>query len=168
MALNQEQQLLSKYNYDGLSNDEIMELIELEVKSQRPFNVDISKLQKEKPSQLHEESTVEPGSGEFYMYIGVALICILTAGLASGLTIGLASIDRLSLEIDAKDDKEIERMTQRIFPVIDKHHWMLVTLLLMNALAMETLPIAFKSLTSPLTAEILSVICVLFFGEIIP
>jgi hypothetical protein len=61
--------------------------------------------------------------------------------MMSGLTVGLASIDRLSLEVDSMDNPEVKRMTERIFPVIDQHHWMLVTLLLCNAAALETLPI---------------------------
>ena len=86
----------------------------------------------------------------------------------SGLTIGLASIDRLTLEINSKDDPEAARMSKRIFPVIDKHHWMLVTLLLCNAGAMETLPIFLDKMVPEVWAIILSVTAILFFGEIIP
>lgn len=59
-------------------------------------------------------------------------------------------------------------MCKRIFPVIDKHHWMLVTLLLCNAGAMEALPIFLDKLVSPVEAVIFSVTLVLIFGEIIP
>jgi CBS domain containing-hemolysin-like protein len=59
-------------------------------------------------------------------------------------------------------------MCKRIFPVIDKHHWMLVTLLLCNAGAMEALPLFLDKLVTPLEAVILSVTLVLIFGEIIP
>ena len=104
----------------------------------------------------------------WFTYLGIALFCIILAGCASGLTIGLASIDRLVLELDAKENEEISRMVKRIFPVIDRHHWMLVTLLLMNALAMELLPLMLAEIVSPLVAVILSVTCVLVFGEIIP
>lgn len=108
------------------------------------------------------------GSSAWFIALFGVIICILLAGAMSGLTIGLASIDRLSLEIDAKEDPEIAKMVKRIFPVIDKHHWMLVTLLLMNALAMETLPVLLGKLVSPLFSELISVFCVLVFGEIIP
>jgi metal transporter CNNM len=63
----------------------------------------------------------------------------------SGLTVGLASIDRLGLEIDAKSDPVAKKATEKIFPVIDKHHWMLVTLLLCNAAAVEALPLTLDS-----------------------
>ena len=83
----------------------------------------------------------------------------------SGLTIGLASIDRLSLEVDSIGNPDIKSKTERIFPVIDRHHWMLVTLLLC---AMETLPIFLDKLVTPVEAIVLSVTLVLIFGEIIP
>lgn len=86
----------------------------------------------------------------------------------SGLTIGLASIDRLSLEVDSIGNPEVKQMTERIFPVIDQHHWMLVTLLLCNAGAMETLPIFLDKLVTPIEAIIMAVTLVLIFGEVIP
>ena len=45
---------------------------------------------------------------------------------------------------------------------------MLVTLLLCNAAAMETLPIFLDRVVSPTTAIVLSVTLVLIFGEVIP
>jgi metal transporter CNNM len=45
---------------------------------------------------------------------------------------------------------------------------MLVTLLLCNAAAMETLPIFLDKLVTPVEAIVLSVTLVLIFGEIIP
>ena len=96
------------------------------------------------------------------------MFCTLFGGLMSGLTIGLASIDRLSLEVDSIGNPDIKSKTERIFPVIDRHHWMLVTLLLCNAAAMETLPIFLDKLVTPVEAIVLSVTLVLIFGEIIP
>jgi len=104
----------------------------------------------------------------FWINAGVSLFCVLAGGLMSGLTIGLASIDRLSLEVDSIGNPDIKSKTERIFPVIDRHHWMLVTLLLCNAAAMETLPIFLDKLVTPVEAIALSVSLVLIFGEIIP
>lgn len=39
----------------------------------------------------------------------MAIFLVLFGGLMSGLTVGLASIDRLSLEIDAKGNEEAKR-----------------------------------------------------------
>ena len=98
----------------------------------------------------------------------VSLFCILFAGMMSGLTIGLASIDRLTLEIDARGDPEADRMSKRIFPVIDQHHWMLVTLLLCNASALETLPLFLNKMVPEVYAILISVVAVLIVGEILP
>jgi metal transporter CNNM len=86
----------------------------------------------------------------------------------SGLTVGLASIDRLALEIEAKGSELSKRHAEKIFSVIDQNHWMLVTLLLCNALAMEALPLFLDKVVSPLLVIIISVTAVLIFGEIIP
>ena len=102
------------------------------------------------------------------MYLGICIACTLFAGLMSGLTIGLASIDRLSLEVDSIENPDVSKMCKRIFPVIDRHHWMLVTLLLCNAAAMEALPLFLDKLVTPVEAVIFSVTLVLIFGEIIP
>jgi metal transporter CNNM len=117
-------------------------------------------------SKLQEEPVEDEGN--FYVNLGVVLFCTCFAGLMSGLTIGLASIDRLTLEVDSMGNPAKQKLTKRIFPVIDQHHWMLVTLLLCNAGAMETLPLFLDKMVSPALAIILSVTLVLIFGEIIP
>lgn len=61
-----------------------------------------------------------------------------------------------------------KKATERIFPVIDKHHWMLVTLLLCNAAVVEALPLTLNEVVSAVVAIILSVTAILMFGEIIP
>ncbi len=102
------------------------------------------------------------------IYSVATIFLILSSGLMSGLTVGLASIDRLGLEIDAKASPEAKKATEKIFPVIDKHHWMLVTLLLCNAACVEALPLCLDRLVPSYVAIILSVTGVLAFGEIIP
>jgi len=61
-----------------------------------------------------------------------------------------------------------KKASERIFPVIDKHHWMLVTLLLGNAAVVEALPLTLNEVVSPFISIILSVTAVLIFGEILP
>lgn len=111
---------------------------------------------------------VEPGSSAFYAYLSVVVGCVLLSGIMSGLTTGLASIDRLTLEIDAKEDIKAHKIAVRIFNVIDRHHWMLVTLLLVNALCMEIMPIYLVKICPEAIAIVLSVTLILLFGEIIP
>ena len=86
----------------------------------------------------------------------------------SGLTVGLASIDRLALEIEAKGNEQAKISATKIFAVIDKYHWMLVTLLLCNALAMEALPLFLDKVVPSAYAILISVTAVLIFGEIVP
>jgi len=61
----------------------------------------------------------EEMEGNFYFNLFVVLFCTCTAGLMSGLTIGLAAVDRLTLELDEIGNDEVKKMTARIFPVID-------------------------------------------------
>jgi len=86
----------------------------------------------------------------------------------SGLTVGLNSLDYLDLEIKARIDPSYKKSVETIFNVIEKHHWMLVTLLLLNAIAMETLPIFLDKMMTSYQAILVSVTGILFFGEIIP
>jgi len=53
-------------------------------------------------------------------------------------------------------------------PVVANQHFLLVTLLLCNACAMEALPLFLDRLADPATAIIISVTAVLLFGEILP
>ena len=48
------------------------------------------------------------------------------------------------------------------------HHYLLVTLLVYNALAAESLPILMAKLVPDLVAVVISVFIILIFGEIIP
>ena len=55
-----------------------------------------------------------------------------------------------------------------MLPILQKHHLLLVTLLLCNAAAMEALPIFLDAIVPSVLAIVISVTAVLFFGEIIP
>lgn len=91
---------------------------------------------------------------------------VLFAGLMSGLTMGLMSLDMTNLKIIAKSgDPTQQKHAERIIPIVEKHHLLLVTLLVGNALAMEALPIFLDRLVGPFFAVVLSVTMVLLFGE---
>jgi metal transporter CNNM len=123
---------------------------------------------------------ITPGEAMFYVYIFISVALVLTggklsiiatqltarAGLMSGLTIGLMSLDMMNLEVirNGGDPKEA-KYAERIIPVIKQHHILLVTLLLTNAAAMEALPIFLDRISSPAVAILISVTMVLFFGE---
>ena len=113
--------------------------------------------------------TIGAFSKSWFIYAGASLGLVLSAGLFSGLTMGLMSLDLMNLEILSRSgtDKE-QRHARKIIPVVKRHHLLLVTLLLANAGAMEALPLMLDKLVSPAVAIVLSVTLVLVFGEVLP
>jgi metal transporter CNNM len=62
--------------------------------------------------------------------------------MVSGLTVGYLSIDDLVLELKSNTGTETEKYySNRVLPILENRHWLLCTLLLCNASAMEALPI---------------------------
>ncbi|KAL0054729.1 hypothetical protein WJX82_001540 [Trebouxia sp. C0006] len=103
------------------------------------------------------------------MYCAIVAGLVLIAGLMSGLTLGLMSLDGLDLEVLRRSGTALEqKYAKAIEPVIKRPHWLLVTLVLVNAAATEALPLFLDRLADPITAVVLSVTVVLIFGEIIP
>lgn len=79
------------------------------------------------------------------------------------------SIEPLEMAIKQRSGTpEERRMAGNILPLVTRHHWMLVTLLVFNSLANEALPIFLDNLLPAFVAVIMSVTLVLFFGEILP
>lgn len=122
-------------------------------------------------------STIEIFEGEYTDFRDVedvsnsimACVCVVCAGLAAGLTMGLLSLDTTKLEIKNMTGTEAEKAAARtLLPIIRQHHLLLVTLLLFNSMANEALPIFLGALVPNYMAVILSVVLILFFGEIIP
>eukprot|EP00884_Botryococcus_braunii_P005984 jgi/Botrbrau1/15387/Bobra.43_2s0015.1 len=105
----------------------------------------------------------------FAAYVSIAACLVLFAGLMSGLTLGLLSLTNVELEVLRRSGTPKEqKQAKRIQPVLQRPHWLLVTLVLCNAIASEALPIFLDRLADPVTAVIISVTVVLIFGEIIP
>jgi metal transporter CNNM len=99
-----------------------------------------------------------------------AFACVCVAAIAAGLTLGMLALDPLMLLIKerAAISKDERMAAKRLLPIVQQHHRLLVTLLLMNSIANEALPIFLEKLIPPAAAVIVSVTMVLFFGEIIP
>merc|ERR1719199_1392263 len=57
---------------------------------------------------------------------------------------------------------------EKVLPLLHDHHRLLVTLLLMNSLANEALPLFLDAIVPSWLAVVLSVSLVLVFGEILP
>lgn len=104
-----------------------------------------------------------------FIYAGCALLCVIFAATAAGMTTGLLSIDTLKLKIKAQIGTAKEKMyAARILPVLNNHHFLLCTLLIYNAAATEALPIFLDALVPSWAAVAISVTLVLLFGEVIP
>nr|XP_017191344.1 DUF21 domain-containing protein At4g14240 isoform X1 [Malus domestica] len=109
------------------------------------------------------------GTGSWYLYAGVSCLLVLFAGIMSGLTLGLMSLNLVDLEILQRSGSSTEKkQAAKILPVVQKQHQLLVTLLLCNACAMEALPLYLDKIFNPVVAVVLSVTFVLLFGEVIP
>lgn len=121
-------------------------------------------------TQLHGSGEkFPPGTYEFYYYLIISISLTLGAGVMSGLTVGYLSIDRLELEMKMQNGTETEKsQALAVLPVLEDHHYLLVTLLLANALCMEALPIFLDAIVPSAYAILISVVAVLFFGEVIP
>ncbi|KAK3593210.1 hypothetical protein CHS0354_002738 [Potamilus streckersoni] len=89
--------------------------------------------------------------------------------LMSGLTTGLFALDITTLKVlkDGGASKE-RKYAAKILPLVQRHHALLVTLLLANAGAVEAMPICLDKISDPVTAILVSITAVLIFGEIIP
>jgi len=117
------------------------------------------------------EEEFHGGDASFYLLNGgMAAICVTMAALAAGLTMGLLSLDPLMLliKIRAGENKAERDQAASLLPIVQQHHRLLVSLLLMNACANEALPLFLDKLVPSYVAVLLSVTLVLFFGEIIP
>ncbi|KAG3157578.1 hypothetical protein PI126_g8242 [Phytophthora idaei] len=105
----------------------------------------------------------------FWTYLCICVLLVCAAGLMAGLTMGLVSLDMLNVRILEMEGTEVEKQCARVVrPVLERHHLLLVTLLIVNASANEALPIFLDKLVPEGVSIILSVTCVLMFGEIIP
>ena len=107
-------------------------------------------------------------SGAWWFDAFIAIACTITSAFMSGLTVGLIGLDKLTLEINAATDPVAKKRADIILPVTNKHHWMLVTLMFINAIVMETLPIYVDKMVPELLAISICVFLELIAGEVIP
>ena len=99
----------------------------------------------------------------------LVVLCLVCAGLASGLTQGLLSLDLMEMKIKSRSGTPNEKFyASKVIPVISRHHFLLVTLMLWNASATEALPVFLSCVVPEYLAIIISVTMILFVGEIIP
>ncbi|KAL4434431.1 hypothetical protein ABPG75_000872 [Micractinium tetrahymenae] len=118
-------------------------------------------------AMLIEDHSLSSGAAAVYIIVSVLLVCF--AGMMAGLTLGLLSLDKVDLEVIKRSGTEKQRwLVTQVEPVLARPHYLLATLLLCNAGAMEALPIFLDRLLNPLAAILISVTAILVFGEILP
>lgn len=90
--------------------------------------------------QLEEPEVLSPSDFWFDLTICIGLVCF--AGIAAGCTMGILSLDHLTLNLKMLEGTPSERQwAASVLPVVQRHHHLLVALLLCNACANEALPI---------------------------
>eukprot|EP01095_Lingulamoeba_sp_RSL-Kostka_P009230 TRINITY_DN3178_c0_g1_i1.p1 TRINITY_DN3178_c0_g1~~TRINITY_DN3178_c0_g1_i1.p1 ORF type:complete len:207 (+),score=25.85 TRINITY_DN3178_c0_g1_i1:82-621(+) len=73
----------------------------------------------------------------FWRDIIISIVLVLFAGTMSGLTMGLMSMSVTNLNMIIRAEGKDAKYAKKILPLVKKHHLLLVTLLLGNAIAME-------------------------------
>ena len=109
----------------------------------------------------------------FVMLTTMVFICVLSAALAAGLTMGMVAISITELNALAKSTSATEadrNRAERLLELKERRprHQLMVTLLLYNAIANEMLPVLLNDFMSDHLTIIVSVVVVLVFGEILP
>jgi metal transporter CNNM len=121
------------------------------------------------PDRVAAQELDAAGTTDFYFHVALATFLVLFAGLMSGLTIGLLSIDTLNLRIVINEGQQpVAEYATRVLALVSHHHLLLVTLLVANSAAMEALPLVLDRIVSPAVALVLSVTAVLVFAEVVP
>jgi len=101
-----------------------------------------------------------------YLIIG---ILVFLSGAASGLTLGLLSLDKIGLEIVIHgDDAQAADCAKRIQPVRENGNLLLCTLLFVNVALNAALSILTAHITSNLIGFLVSTFLILVFAEVIP
>lgn len=130
---------------------------------------------------LDKEAQSRMATMELWLDIASVLLCMVSAALAAGLTLGLATVEPFGLRVilaarpeDCTSPEERAKLKSeqdyavRILPLVREHHLLLVTLLLFNTVANEALPVFLDRLLPSWAAVLLSVSVVLICGEILP
>ncbi|KAF4047067.1 CBS domain-containing protein [Phytophthora infestans] len=109
-------------------------------------------------------------------YVAIVLLIIMSA-ISSGLTLGLMSLDKVSLDVivragerpgATKDEMKKARAARRILPVRADSNLLLTTLVLTTVAVNSLLSILMADLTSGLVGFFASTILILICGEIVP
>ena len=136
-----------------------------------PLCADSPTLQQRMLVEATGEIEVEDeGMDSFTFNVIGSAITVVAIAAAAGLFLGLMTLDVLDLQIIVRSsvDEDEVKYAKRMLPIIKDRHRLLVTLLLMDTLAYETLPIFLDQLMSGWMAVLWSTTLVMIFGEVFP
>jgi metal transporter CNNM len=105
-----------------------------------------------------------------FVYVGCSALCLFIASICAGLILGILSLDELYLHIKARaaESSDEQKYAKILLPLVQQRHLVLVSLLLLNFAADETLPLFLDRMFPSWMAIIMSVVLVVFVSEIIP
>lgn len=118
----------------------------------------------------HDFGSKEEAESFYWKNIIGSLLGVCMVATGSGLFLGLMTLDAFDLKIimrSSLDDDE-KRYAAALYPIVKERHLLLVTLLIFDAMAYETLPLFLDKLMPAWAVLLLSTTLVLLFGEILP
>ena len=106
----------------------------------------------------------------YFSNIIMTIVVIICVAIFAGLFVGLMTMDAFQLQITERSslDEDERKYAATLYPVVADRHRLLVTLLILNALSYETLPLFLDKMVPAWLAIVLSTTFVLLFGEIVP
>ncbi|EGF98601.1 uncharacterized protein MELLADRAFT_118502 [Melampsora larici-populina 98AG31] len=128
--------------------------------------------------QLYTRQVSNSSSSNQYSHHGIGFdiqavlipILVCLSGVFAGLTLGYMSLDSTQLCVLAKSGTpDQQRLAKKIAPLRKDGHLLLITLLIANMVANETLPVVSDNvLGGGIQAVVVSTVLVIIFSEIIP
>lgn len=114
-----------------------------------------------------DERLTSPAIAGYVIFI---VLLVILSGVTAGLTLGLMSLDETQLYVLSQSGTPRQkRQAQKIIPIRKNGHLLLVSLLLMNVISNETLPIiSEKVLGSGIISIVISTVMIVIFSEVIP
>ncbi|KIJ67290.1 hypothetical protein HYDPIDRAFT_173888 [Hydnomerulius pinastri MD-312] len=125
------------------------------------------------PTILHtyaKRASSEPHSTEFIVFACLIPVLVLLSGVFAGLTLGYMSLDETQLNVlSICGTPQQKRYADKIKPIRQNGHLLLVTLLLANMIVNESLPIISDPvLGGGVQSVVVSTVLIVIFSEIIP
>jgi Cyclin M transmembrane N-terminal domain len=121
---------------------------------------------------LLEQDFASKEAEEWFYFINITMtiFVIMCVAIFAGLFVGLMTMDAFQLQITERSslDEDERKYAATLYPIVADRHRLLVTLLILNALAYETLPLFLDKMVPGWLAIVLSTTIVLLFGEIVP